>query len=65
MVLLSHLATSDGTKDSLNSTSGGHCDDEANGVSMKMIIYVCINETGLYRLANEINVVQDALITNT
>lgn len=39
------IGTSDGRKDSLNSTSGGHCDDVLNGVSMKMMIYVCANET--------------------
>lgn len=35
------IATSNGSKSSLNSTSGGHCKDIANGISMKMIIYIC------------------------
>lgn len=48
MYFFSFPATSDGTKDSLNSTSGGHCDDVTNGVSMKMLIYVCANETGIH-----------------
>jgi len=41
-------ATSNGRRDSLNNTSGGHCDDITNGVSMKMMIYVCANETGIH-----------------
>ena len=45
--IFSFPATSDGTKDSLNNTSGGHCDDVANDISMKMMIYVCSNKTGM------------------
>ncbi|KAL9979224.1 hypothetical protein ACROYT_G016855 [Oculina patagonica] len=55
------IATSDGTQASLNSTSGGHCDDVANGVSMKMIIYVCTNETD--RECNEITAESSTVTT--
>ena len=42
-----HAATSDGSMLSLNRTSGGHCSDTASGISMRMLIYICHNKTGL------------------
>ena len=38
-------ATSNGKYSSLNSTSGGHCNDTGKNVSMKFEVYVC-NNTG-------------------
>jgi len=39
------IATSNGSQSSLNSKSGGHCNDVVNGISMRMIIYVCYHDT--------------------
>ena len=38
------LATSDGTRPTLNNTSGGHC----KTVNMRMKIYICRDESGNY-----------------
>jgi len=38
-------ATSDGKYSNINATSGGHCNDTAKNVSMKIEVYVC-NNTG-------------------
>ena len=34
-------ATSDGTESNVNSTSGGHCEDSADKIYMKIAVYVC------------------------
>lgn len=39
------IATSNGSLNSLDSKAGGHCNNTVNGVSMKLVIYICYNET--------------------
>lgn len=39
------IGTSNGSQNSLDSKSGGHCSDAVNGIAMKMLIYICYNDT--------------------